>query len=34
VIPGDPTGRRPDLRVPSACRTVDRGKVKEAIQEP
>jgi hypothetical protein len=34
VVPDDPTGRLPDLRVSSAYRPVDQGKVKEVIQEP
>jgi hypothetical protein len=34
AVPGDPTGRRLDLMVSSAYRLLDRGKVKEAIQEP
>jgi hypothetical protein len=34
AVPGDPTGRRLDLRVPSTYRPMDRGKVKEAVQEP
>jgi hypothetical protein len=34
AVPGDPTERRPDLRVSSAYRPVDRGKVKEVVQEP
>jgi hypothetical protein len=29
----DPTERRPDLRVPSACRPVDWWNVKEVVQE-
>jgi hypothetical protein len=33
VVPDDSTGRQPDLRVPSAYRPVDRGKVKEVVQD-
>jgi hypothetical protein len=33
AVPDDSTGRQPDLRVPSAYRAVDRGKVKEVVQE-
>jgi hypothetical protein len=34
AVPGDPIGRRLDLRVPSTYRPVDREKVKQAVQEP
>jgi hypothetical protein len=34
AVLGDPIGRRPDLRVLLAYRSVDRGKVKESVQEP